>query len=322
MCLGGSIGIWALQGGDFSILPALRKAKGNFMSGFSILRFAPISIGAFVLCIGAVSAQPALDLPRQSPQASVSQTFGYATVTVKYSRPAVNGRNVWGGLVPYGQVWRTGANEPTTVEFNREVAVNGATLAAGIYGLFMLPEKVDGKESWTFIFSRNSKGWGAFGYDAKDDALRVTVTPEKSAARERMEFSFESISDGNTFLVLHWGGKRGTLSVTSEFLETGKASIAAWLPKAKADEPYAWLGAARFYWTNNIDHNQAMEWIDRSIAIKPLFGNLWVKAQWLSEEGRCKEALETLELARVAAGNDLSQTSQLPTGKALAKWCR
>jgi hypothetical protein len=292
------------------------------MSRLFSLSLMRISISGLALCIGTALAQPALDLPRQSPPAVVSQTFGYATVTVKYSRPAVQGRSIWGGLVPYGQVWRAGANEPTTVEFNREVAINGATLAPGIYGLFMLPEKSGGVETWTFIFSRNSKGWGAFGYDAKDDALRVTVTPEKSALRERMEFSFESISDGNTFLVLHWGGKRGTLSVTSEFLETGKAAIAAWLPKAKADEPYAWLGAARFYWTNNIDHTQAMEWIARSIAIKPLFGNLWVKAQWLSEEGRCKEAHETLELARTAAGSDQSQTSQLPTGKALAKWCR
>jgi hypothetical protein len=299
-----------------------KKSKGIVMSRLFTLRFAPTSVFGLALCIGTALAQPALDLPRQSPAAVVSQTFGYATVTVKYSRPAVNGRNIWGGLVPYGQVWRTGANEPTTVEFNREVAINGATLAAGIYGLFMLPEKINGAETWTFIFSRNSKGWGSFGYDAKDDALRVTVTPEKSALRERMEFSFESISDGNTFLVLHWGGKRGTLSVTSEFLETGKASIAAWLPKAKADEPYAWLGAARFYRANNIDNTQAMEWIDRSIAIKPLFGNLWVKAQWLREDGRCKEANETLELARTAAGNDVSQTSQLPTGKALAKWCR
>jgi hypothetical protein len=262
-----------------------------------------------------ILSQPAVDLPRQSPQAVASQTFGYTTATVKYSRPAVNGRVIWGGLVPYGQVWRAGANEPTVVEFSRDVAVNGSSLAAGTYGLFVLPEKKAGKDVWTFIFSRNTKGWGAYGYDAKDDALRVTVTPAKvakAAHAERMTFAFDGISDAGTTLTLHWEKLRAGLSITSEFLGTGKANIAKGLPIAKPDDPFAWLHSARFYWSYDIDRKQALEWVDKSIAIRPMFFNLWTKAQWLAESKRYPEALEAGRLARAAAEKDPSLASQLP----------
>jgi hypothetical protein len=265
----------------------------------------------------ATLAQPAFDLPRQSPPAVVAQTFGYATVTVKYSRPAVNGRAIWGGVVPYGRVWRTGANEPTTIEFTRDVTVNGSALAAGTYGLFMLPEK----GSWTFIFSRNTKGWGAFGYDAKDDALRVTVAPEKASHEERMEFAFDKISDEGTTLALHWEKMRGVLSVTSEFLGTGKDNIAKGLPNIKPEDPYSWLNAARFYWVHDIDRKQALEWVDKSIAVKPLHANLWAKAQWLAESKRYAEARSVGALARAEALKDPGIASQVPEmDRAMKGW--
>ncbi len=269
-----------------------------------------------------LAAQPALDLPRQSPPAVVSQTFGYTTATVKYSRPAVNGRVIWGGLVPYDRVWRAGANEPTTVEFTRDVEVNGTPLSAGTYGLFVLPEKKGGKDTWTFIFSRNAKGWGAYGYDAKDDALRVAVAPEKASHRERMAFAFDEVSDAGAVLSLHWAGLKGTLNLTSEFVETGKANILKGLPDAKPDDAFARLHAARFYREQGIDRDQAMKWLDESIAIRPMFPNLWVKAQWLAEDGRCKEALDALAAAKKAAGDDVSLLSQLPDAKKTKGWCK
>jgi hypothetical protein len=266
-----------------------------------------------------VLAQPALDLPRQSPPATVSQAFGYTTATVKYSRPSVNGRAIWGGVVPYGRVWRAGANEPTTIEFTRDVTVNGAALAAGTYELFVLPEIKAGKPSWTFIFNRATKGWGAFGYDAKDDALRVTVTPEHAPFTERMEFAFDAVSDEGTTLALHWERLRGALSVASEFLGTGRANIAKGLPNVKADDPYAWLHAARFYWTyapegamGDADRKQALEWVDKSVAVKPMHLNLWTKAQWLAESKRYAEAREAGALARAEALKDPNVSSQVP----------
>jgi hypothetical protein len=290
----------------------------GFLKGVSMSPTLRASALALSLSLCAL-AQPAIDLPRQSPPAVVSQTFGYATATVKYARPAVNGRVIWGGVVPYGRVWRAGANEPTKIEFSRDVAVNGRPLPAGAYELFVLPEKKSGKDAWTFIFNRATAGWGAFGYDAKDDALRVTVAAERAPHEERMAFSFDQVADSGATLALHWERLKGVLSVTSEFLGTGKANIAKDISSIKPDDPYSWLNAARFTWTyaargaaGDTDRKQALEWVDKSIAVKPLFNNLWAKAQWLAESKRYAEAKEAGKLARAEAAKDPNVASQVP----------
>src|SRR5262249_44033523 len=114
-----------------------------------------------------------LNLPRISQHGETSQTIGISTVTIKYSRPLANGREVWGKIVPYGKVWRSGANENTTITFSDDATIEGKALPAGTYGLHMIPDK----DQWTIIFSKNSTSWGSFSYDQKEDALRVTVKP-------------------------------------------------------------------------------------------------------------------------------------------------
>lgn len=114
---------------------------------------------------------------RPSPPAQVTQKVGDATVSINYSQPSVKGRKVWGGLVPYGQVWRTGANEATTFEVNKDVKIEGMTLPAGKYGFFTIPNE----KEWTIIFNKVPNQWGAFKYDDKQDALRVNVKPKKSS---------------------------------------------------------------------------------------------------------------------------------------------
>ena len=115
-----------------------------------------------------------LDLPRPSQHAVITQRIGITDVTINYHRPMVNKRKVWGGLVPYGQVWRAGANENTTIKFTDPVTIEGKPLPAGAYGLHMIP----GENEWTVIFSRNSTSWGSFTYNQAEDALRVTVKPQ------------------------------------------------------------------------------------------------------------------------------------------------
>jgi hypothetical protein len=122
---------------------------------------------------------------RPSPPAEVSQKVGEATVTINYSQPAVKEREIWGGLVPYGKVWRTGANEATTFEVSKDVKIEGETLKMGKYGLFTIPEK----DEWTIIFNSVPDQWGAFNYSADKDVLRVKVKPAKSSEfKERMTF--------------------------------------------------------------------------------------------------------------------------------------
>ena len=139
-----------------------------------------VSLGIVWLASAAVAlAQPPLTLPQPSQAASAGQRVGLTDITVTYHRPAVNKREIWGKLVPYGQVWRAGANENTVITFSTPVSVGGHALPAGSYGLHMIPAE----REWTVIFNRESKAWGSFFYDQADDAARVTVTP--SAARSR-----------------------------------------------------------------------------------------------------------------------------------------
>lgn len=126
---------------------------------------------------------------RPSPPAKVSEEIGDATVTIDYSQPAVKGRTVWGELVPYGKVWRTGANEATTFEVSQDVEIEGQTLPAGKYALFTIPAE----DEWTIIFNKETNQWGSGNYDESKDALRVKVKPEKSdEMHERLTFEIEN----------------------------------------------------------------------------------------------------------------------------------
>jgi hypothetical protein len=134
-------------------------------------------------------AQPKTDKPRASPLDSAVGTVGGAAVKIKYSSPAVKGRVVWGELVPYGKVWRAGANEATTVSFDKPVTIEGKALAAGTYAFFAIPDK----DKWTLIFNKTAKQWGAYDYKEADDALRVTVTPKKAAAlQEHLKYALSA----------------------------------------------------------------------------------------------------------------------------------
>jgi hypothetical protein len=130
------------------------------------------SVGASVKTAHAQST--VVNIPRASQRAEVMQRVGITDITINYHRPLINGRKVWGGLVPYGQVWRAGANENTTIEFTDPVTIEGKPLARGIYGLHMIPNE----NEWTVIFSKAATSWGSFTYDEKEDALRVNIKPQ------------------------------------------------------------------------------------------------------------------------------------------------
>ena len=144
------------------------------------LATALLSCAAILVLWGTASAQE-----RKSPADSVSGKIGNAGVQIRYSSPSVKGRKIWGDLVPYGQVWRSGANEATTFQTDKDVMVEGKKLPAGKYSLFTIP----GEKDWTVIFNKTADQWGAFKYDAKQDVLRVTVQPKKAVTlRERLSY--------------------------------------------------------------------------------------------------------------------------------------
>ncbi|GAA3957075.1 DUF2911 domain-containing protein [Hymenobacter antarcticus] len=175
------------------------------MNTLQLFRRAAFGLAA-VLIINTAQAQaaPAKEA-KPSPAAKATGKVGASNVTVAYSSPAVKGRPIWGGLVPYGQVWRAGANEATTVEFSKAVMVEGKALPAGKYGFFVLPTE----KQWTVIFNKVPNQWGAYEYDAKQDALRVVVTPRKAASMsERLVYEVKP-----TGLVLRWENLEAPIAI-------------------------------------------------------------------------------------------------------------
>jgi hypothetical protein len=250
------------------------------------------------LAAGATFAQQ-LDLPRPSPNASVSQTVGVTEITIKYSRPGVKDRPIWGKLVPYGEVWRTGANENTTIRFSTPVKVDGHELAAGIYGLQTIPNAGD----WTVIFSKDADEWGAFSYKQEDDALRIQAKPQPAEFRERMAFDFDDVTDTAAKVVLHWEKLEVPFTVEVDT----PALVAAKVKKAVSwQTPYQ---AANYCIQNNTCLDDASRWLDASIALEENYGNLRAKAMLLAKKNdpaaasyaqRALAAAKTLQQAPAA----------------------
>ncbi|MFL6236782.1 MAG: DUF2911 domain-containing protein [Thermoanaerobaculia bacterium] len=241
----------------------------------STLRFrAGLSAGLLlVMTAGAALAQQ-LDLPRPSPNASVTQMVGITEVTIKYSRPGVKGREVWGKLVPYGEVWRTGANENTTIKFNTPVKIEGHELPAGVYGLQTIPAQGD----WTLILSKDANEWGAFSYKPEHDALLVQVKPRPGEPRERMAFDFEDVTDTSAKVVLSWEKLQVPFTI-----EVDTPALVA----AKAKEAVRWqvpYQAANYCIQNDVCLDDASRWLDASIAMQENFSNLRAKAMLLAKK--------------------------------------
>ena len=132
----------------------------------------------------------AQELPQPSPTSTVQQRIGLTDITVNYSRPSANGRTIFGDLVPYDQLWRTGANSSTKISFSNAVIIEGKTVDAGEYALFTVPNK----ESWTVVLSKQTSLWGVTGYDKNEDVLRIVIVPEKSDLDETFSIGFKNLS--------------------------------------------------------------------------------------------------------------------------------
>jgi hypothetical protein len=284
---------------------------------FYISSFALLSL---LLC-GAqyASAQaPAVRVPRPSQKASVMQTIGVTDVTIIYSRPGVKGRTIWGDalpaqtakgeatldnqnvrpkdavIVPYGHVWRTGANEATQFIVTDDVLINGQPLKAGSYSLHTIPTP----EEWTIVFNKDDGQWGSFTYDAKKDALRVKAKPQMVAEnQEWLMYSFDPVTDNSAQVNVRWEKMRLPFTievkdVTALTLEKARALVAA----AKPDDARTPLQAAN-YALQNKDEEEGMRWLDQSIKAKPTFQNLSAKALALYKAGRKDEAFTVAEQA-------------------------
>ena len=279
--------------------------------------------------------------PRPSQKASVMQTIGVTDVTITYSRPGVKGRKIWGDpppelaagtatlddqnkrpkdmvIVPYGHVWRTGANEATQFEVTDDVLINGQKLPAGSYSLHTIP----GKDEWTIVFNGTANQWGSFNYDEKKDTLRVKAKPELMADnQEWLMYSFDPVTDNSAQVNIRWEKLRVPFTVeVKDVKAVTLTKLRAAVAAAKPDDWRTPLQAANYVFLSEdkIDPTEAIAWLEQSIKVKETFGNLTSKARLLAAQGKTQEAIATGERALVLGKEAKANTADLE--KRLGEW--
>lgn len=285
-------------------------------------------------------AQQTLRFPRSSQKASVMQTIGVTDVTINYSRPGVKDRKIWGDwpataagtatlddsrsrpkdavIVPYGHVWRTGANEASQFIVTDDVLINGQPLKAGTYSLHTLP----GREEWTIIFNSDAGQWGSFSYDEKKDVLRVKAKPQMAASnQEWLLYSFDPVTDNTAQVNIGWEKLRVPFTievkdVNALAIEKARALVVA----AKPDDWRTPFQAANYFLQNDnkADDEEAMRWLEQSLKVKETFNNLSAKARLLAAQGKNQEAIAAGEKAVQLGKEAKADTSDLE--KRLAEW--
>src|SRR3984957_18294316 len=252
-----------------------------------------VALRAFLFCVimaavsHVTSAQSfGLDLPAPSQPAEVSQRIGLTDITIKYHRPLVNDRKIWGALVPYGKVWRAGANENTTITFDDPVTIEGQPLAAGTYGLHMIPNA----DEWTVIFSKNSTSWGSFTYDQAEDALRVSVVSRTIQNQEALSYDFDDPRPDSVTVIMRWETVAVPFKIEVDTPRLVEESLRKQLRGRAQFEWQPWTEAAHYLLNSKLSPENALKYADRSIENEDRFENEITKANALKVLGRTDEA--------------------------------
>jgi len=258
---------------------------------------------------------PQFKVARPSPKSVVTQTIGFTDVTITYSRPAARGRQIFGGLVPYDKVWRTGANEATTISFSDDVTINGQPLPKGTYSLHTIP----GKDQWTIIFNKVANQWGSFTYDQAQDALRVTAKPHGDEYNELMTFAIPKVTADEATVEIKWTNVAVPFTIgantTQKVLADARAAVAA----AKPDDWQTPLRAASFAIENRVDLDEANRWLDQSIKANENIRNLFEKARLQAATGDRAGAIATAQKAIAKAGpKDADEVGEIQ--HSIASW--
>ncbi len=259
-------------------------------------------------------------LPRPSPNATVSQTIGITDVTLGYSRPAVRGRVLFGpegsgALEAYGKVWRLGANEATTITFSTDVMVEDQSLAAGTYAFFAIP----GVDEWTFVFNRTANQWGAFNYDANEDALRVTATPTEGPNVENLLFWFDEVTTEQAELMMAWGTIQAGITISTDTDALVAAAAEGASPTAtdwRVPFRYATYALGR-----GMDPVAPLVWAEKAVSLNNAYATVALKARLQAAAGDLESAIATGEAALALGEAMESRPGDLGTlREALTEW--
>ncbi len=261
------------------------KHQLHFLIGSLLLLF---SISLF--------AQQNLTLPDASQHATVMQQVGLTEIKIDYHRPGVKGRQVWGVLVPYDQVWRAGANENTTISFSKDVIIAGQKVPTGTYGLHMIPTETD----WTIILSRDYRAWGSFFYVEANDLMRFTVKPQSADFQEWLVYTFDEVTPNSVTASLNWEKLKVPFKIEIDLHEQMLDEMAVQLTGIPGFFWEGWNQAAMYCYVNTIDLEQGLKWAERSISITQNVANTYTKALILAD---LDKGLESAELKKEAFTN-------------------
>ncbi len=256
-------------------------------TGLLVLLCGILAMGSFCHAQTATGETIMLNLPRQSQHALITQRIGITDITINYHRPLANGRQIWGKVVPYGQVWRAGANENTVITFTDPVTIEGQPLDKGTYGLHMIP----GESQWTVIFSKTSTAWGSFSYKQDEDALRVTVKPQMAEMHDALTYDFDDVKPDSTVVTMSWEKVAVPFKVAVNVNDIVTASIHK---QIRGINQYYWEGwddAAAYFLANKIDLDEALKDEDLSIQAEERYDNLLNKSKILDAMGRKDDAV-------------------------------
>src|SRR5690242_12654679 len=258
-----------------------------------------IRVSLVILVSTNLYAQGVITTPRvPSPAAMVSQTIGISTVTVKYSRPSVKNREIWGALVPYGYnvqafgagneaPWRAGANENTVIELSDPATIEGQSIPAGSYGLFFVINKDNTGE---VVLSKNYTSWGSFWYDAKEDEMRAKIQLRDIPATERLTYNFVNVTKNSAELVLDWEKKEFPVKIEFAVDSIVMANAERQLKNSVGFTWQGYASAAAYALQNKVNLDEGLKWIDQAIAQNKSFATLNVKSGILKEQGKNDES--------------------------------
>jgi tetratricopeptide (TPR) repeat protein len=279
--------------------------------------FSVFTLAALVLAVVLIPAARAdLELPRTSSGAKVEQTIGYTDMSISFSRPGVKDRMIWGGLVPYDEIWRTGANENTVFTTSTGVMVEDVMLPAGSYSVFTIPTE----GIWTVIFNKKHDYWGSGDYDQAEDALRVQIKPQEAEFTEWMTFQFADLSTERGHLVLRWEKLALPIRLETNALDHGFAQAKEAMASVKDDDWRTPYRAASFVYDNEIDMQEGMKWAEMATKAKPHYLNESLYAKYLAHFNRYDEAVSHAEKAIELGKSGENPYDVRPTEILLAEW--
>ena len=250
-----------------------------------------------ILAAGLIgSVTQAQELPKPSPYAKIEQKIGLTDVSIEYSRPSKKGREIFGELVPYDQVWRLGANACTKMTVSTEISIQGKTLNAGTYAVFAIPQA----DIWTIVFNTDVEQWGAGNYDAAKNALEVKAKVKEVATVESFTISLENVTHQSAILRFEWDHVQVNVSINVNTEKIAERNIQVAIKKGENLET-VYYNAASYYYKSLGDDKKALSYITKGMNAKRTHQLQFLRAQILLDQGHKKEAIEYAEKAHQLA---------------------